>query len=107
MRKPALALVLGLVLCSTAHAQEVSPSKDAEIGQDANFSACSTNEECTIVEGICGNWIAINKTSEPVYDQFTRMMRAKGKCPAQSTAPRPSAVFCTNKICQIPGQTQD
>lgn len=106
MRKPALVLLLGISLAGIAQAQD-STSSGAGIEQDANFSACSTNEDCAIVEGVCGNWIAINKTSEPVYGQFVRMMRGQGKCPEQSATPRPAAVFCTNKLCQIPGKKQD
>ncbi len=107
MRRTVLALLLGISLSGAARAQEVSPSKDAEIGKDANFSACATDEDCAIVKGICGNWIPINKISEPVYKQFASMMRVNGKCPEQAVAPHPAAVLCTNKICQIPGQPQD
>lgn len=105
IRKTVFALALSLSLLGTANAQEAEPLTGADaISQDGNFSVCNTNEDCAIAAGLCGNWIAINKTSEPVYQQFVSMMRGKGNCPEKQKAAKPSAVLCTNHICQIPGQ---
>jgi hypothetical protein len=42
---------------------------------EPDFSSCKTNNECTLVKGMCGGWVAVNKRkAKDAEEYFSRMI---------------------------------
>ena len=65
------------------------------------MTACKTDDECMVVQDICADWAAINKTAEKPYSEMVAKMRPISSCPVSTPTPKPAAAQCSDNICEV------
>jgi hypothetical protein len=101
IRSLSLASALALSLaCSSVFAADANTTQ----GKDVDVTACKKSEDCIVSQGVCGDWVSINKNLEPYYNQFLAMMRVRASCPQQQPSAMPTETVCENHTCRVKGQ---
>jgi hypothetical protein len=107
---PAILLFLSVVACSTGtHNESASPK--TETHSKATFTKvpdslnemndCNADNECIIVDGGCGNPMAISSKYREAAQAHLLQIYAAVDCAAPSEQADPSIAICQENICQV------